>query len=82
MGWIHHPPARRFHIAEYQADEQVRTACRHRGTNRVYEELAPHGRAQGDHPPRIGAIEVGSDHPRWHNGDGDGQSEEHIHTHM
>ncbi|CAM9829813.1 unnamed protein product, partial [Ascophyllum nodosum] len=26
-----------------------------------------------DRPPRIGGIEVGSDHPRWHNGCGDGQ---------
>ena len=56
-----------FHIAEYQADDQVRTGCRHLGANRVFEELAPHGHAQGegegdkDHPPRIGGIEVGSE---------------------
>ena len=70
--------------AEYQADDQVRRGCRHRGANRVFEELAPRGQAQGegDRPPRIGGIEVGSDHPRWHNGCGDGQSEERTHTHM
>ena len=85
MRWMYHPPARRFHIAEYQVDDQVRTGCRHRGASRVFEELAPHGRAQGDkdHPPRIGGIEVGSDHyhHRCHSGSGGGQSEEHTHTH-
>ena len=68
--------------AEYQADDQVRTGCRYRGANRVFKEPAPHGQAQGDHPPRIGGIEVGSDRPRWHNDSGDGQSEERTHTHM
>ncbi|CAN0467649.1 unnamed protein product, partial [Ascophyllum nodosum] len=27
----------RFHIAEYQADDQVGTAFRHRGASRVFE---------------------------------------------
>ena len=62
MGWMHHSPARRFHIAEYQADDQVRTACRHRGANRsgLGRARSSWPRSGGSRPTDwLGGIEVG-----------------------